>query len=641
MTTQDYFSSKFALSPNANVWEDGASENRLPDLDSETWSFKGSGKSIRSKDGDEDVAAKEAPACLACQESYPSSRNEGEAGRKETESVSPLPCARRGGAWIASMSDMGMRLDRMASWISVSVTDDSSALHDVEASAPAAAPQARTVVVTTMSEHVPLRLAAVEGNIEIWRDDDKAAADLEEESSANSTSTWDDRSSWASMRRATLSADARVGFGFLSGANRGLESCRSVVPDDRQLCEPLATTLAGSEGLRILSTCAKAVLAMFPWFIRDFIKPSLRSGTATQVAVAIGNSRKIRELLASGEFGQVLTLGVGLETRMFSPENKDAADIAIAAAGGLEVFEVDLPPMMRYRQLALAAAARPAEKGQNTDKTSRKRRKIMASQSEDLLTRLADPHPLSDSRSSARSGSPLSRMFRMFSWSWSGSSIGPDSEGATQRGAAAGSKRVVGGHEALLGEIEGGGAGLFLGTKRAGIAADLNHPEALVAGLRAAGFKTSGVKTVVVAEWVLGWLDEEERSRELLTALAKLTPYGSYLVASLFNQAALTGPLSTATRSVWATAGIGMFRWGTDDPAALLRSAGWELEEARDVFQLKRDQARLPWVVAQLLAARPVQGKRIQSNVLRPYIVWARNVGRDPEERPGPGLQVS
>lgn len=81
--------------------------------------------------------------------------------------------------------------------------------------------------------------------------------------------------------------------------------------------------------------------------------------------------------------------------------------------------------------------------------------------------------------------------------------------------------------------------------------------------------------TVFLAEGLLGYLDEPDVHR-LLEALDALAAPGSFLLTDVSGQSALNDPSVTFWLQRMATNGIIGGRFGTDDPAALLATNGWD-----------------------------------------------------------------
>jgi methyltransferase (TIGR00027 family) len=81
--------------------------------------------------------------------------------------------------------------------------------------------------------------------------------------------------------------------------------------------------------------------------------------------------------------------------------------------------------------------------------------------------------------------------------------------------------------------------------------------------------------TVILAEGLLGYLEEAEVHR-LFEALALLAAPGSFLLTDVSGQSALNDPSFTFWLQRMATNGIIGGRFGTDDPAALLATHGWD-----------------------------------------------------------------
>jgi methyltransferase (TIGR00027 family) len=80
---------------------------------------------------------------------------------------------------------------------------------------------------------------------------------------------------------------------------------------------------------------------------------------------------------------------------------------------------------------------------------------------------------------------------------------------------------------------------------------------------------------VFLAEGLLGYL-EEAKVHRLFDALDLLATSGSFLLTDVSGQSALNDPSFTFWLQRMATNGIIGGRFGTDDPAALLASHGWD-----------------------------------------------------------------
>jgi methyltransferase (TIGR00027 family) len=88
------------------------------------------------------------------------------------------------------------------------------------------------------------------------------------------------------------------------------------------------------------------------------------------------------------------------------------------------------------------------------------------------------------------------------------------------------------------------------------------------------GFE-AGTPTVFLAEGLLGYLEEAQVDR-LFEAVDRLAAVGSSFLTDVSGQSALNDPSFTFWLQRMASNGIVGGRFGTDDPAALLASHGWD-----------------------------------------------------------------